>query len=205
VINEFVPRPGRDWNNDGIVNVKDEYIEVLNHGTVNVNLGSGYSLDDEVNIGSAPYRLPAVTLRPGERYVFYGAETGLLLSDGGDGVRLLRPNGQLMDAYNYSVVGFPDQSFCRLPDNGGADDWNQTCFPTPGNQNSLGGESPVPAEGTSEELFCPIADTQPVEFSRAECEPYGNEIWRPEFWDETGWYGEKTLPEIESKWPVFAD
>lgn len=203
-INEFVPRPGHDWNQDGVVNVGDEYIEVLNHGTVNVNL-SGWSLDDEVNVGSSPYRLPAVTLRPAERYVFYGSETGLLLSDGGDAVRLNKPNGQLMDAYNYSVVGYPDQSYCRLPDNGGADDWNQYCFPTPGLQNSLSGEISAPISGDDQELYCPIADTLPDDFAQAECEPFGNEIWNQEYWDRAGWYGEKPLPGIDSKWPVMAN
>ncbi len=203
VINEFVPRPGHDWNLDGVVNVEDEYVELLNHGVVDVNLG-GYSLDDEVNIGSAPYRLPAVVVRPGERIVFYGSETGLLLGDGGDGVRLLKPNGQLMDAYNYFIVGYPDQSYCRLPDNGGADDWNKNCFPTPGLQNSLGGTS-SPPRGGAIELFCPIADTLPDEFAWAECEPYGHNIWRAAFWDRTGWYDEKYLPGTNGKWPVFAD
>jgi hypothetical protein len=203
-LNEFVPRPGHDWNNDGVVNVGDEYIEVLNHGVVNVNL-SGYSLDDEVNVGSEPYRLPSLTLRPGERYVFYGSETGLLLGDGGDGVRLLKPNGQLADAYNYSVVERPDQSFCRLPDNGGADDWNQNCYPTPGLQNSLNEGETTTANNPSKELYCPIADTLPDDFALAECEPFGNEIWRPEFWDRTGWYGDQYLPGINMKWPVFAN
>jgi len=203
-INEFVPRPGHDWNGDGVVNVKDEYIELLNHGTVNVDL-SGYTLDDEVNIGSTPYRLPAITLRPGDRYVFYGSETGLLLGDGGDAVRLLKPNGQLADAYNYSVVGFPDQSFCRLPDNGGADDWNTNCFPTPGLQNSLNGESLAPANDSGKGLYCPIADTQPSAFAQAECEPFGNNIWNSEFWDHTGWYGEKSLPWLQGRWSVFAN
>jgi hypothetical protein len=203
-LNEFVPRPGHDWNNDGIVNVGDEYIEVLNHGVVNVNL-SGYSLDDEVNVGSAPYRLPAVTLRPGERYVFYGSETGLLLGDGGDGVRLLKPNGQLADAYNYTVVERPDQSFCRLPDNGGADDWNQNCYPTPGLQNSLNQGESITSNTPEQELYCPIADTLPDAFAEAECEPYGNNIWRPEFWDRTGWFGDQNLPGIQLKWPVFAN
>jgi hypothetical protein len=202
-INEFVPRPGHDWNNDGIVNVGDEYIEVLNHGVVNVNLG-GYSLDDELNVGSAPYRLPEMTLRPGERYVFYGSETGLLLGDGGDGVRLTKPNGQLADAYNYLIVERPDQSFCRLPDNGGADDWSQNCYPTPGVQNSLS-EQTNGSSGNPTELYCPIADTLPEVFVQAECEPFGNNIWRPEFWDQTGWFGDQYLPGIESKWPVFAN
>ncbi len=203
-INEFVPRPGHDWNHDGTVNVGDEYIEILNHGTVDVNL-SGYSLDDEVNIGSNPYRLPSKVLKPGERVVFYGSETGLLLGDGGDGVRLLKPNGQLMDAYNYTIARYPDESYCRLPDNGGADDWNQYCYPTPGLQNSLSGNFAPPSNGISEESSCPISDTLPDPFVQAECDPFGNNIWRSEFWDRTGWYDGKDLPKIDGKWPVFAD
>jgi hypothetical protein len=204
VINEFVPRPGHDWNLDGMINVGDEYVEILNHGVIDVNL-SGYSLDDEVNIGSAPFRLPAVTLKPGERRVFYGKETGLLLSDGGDGVRLLKPSGQLMDAYNYFVVRFPDQSYCRLPDNGGADDWNENCFPTPGLQNSLSGSTINPPTAGDGENLCPIADTLPANFVFAECLPFGNNIWNPAYWDRFGWYGETYLPKSPGKWPVFVD
>jgi hypothetical protein len=203
-INEFVPRPGHDWNNDGVINVGDEYIELLNHGVVDVNL-SGYSLDDEVNLGSTPYRLPSITLKPGERHVFYGSETGLLLSDGGDGVRLLKPNGQLADAYNYTVVRFPDQSYCRLPDNGGLDDWNQNCFPTPGLQNSLSGTIVNPPTANGAENLCPIADTLPPDFVLAECSPFGNNIWNPAYWDKFGWFDGKDLPESPGKWPIFAD
>jgi hypothetical protein len=57
----------------------------------------------------------------------------------------------------------------------------------------------------SGELFCPIADTLPDDFALAECDPFGHNIWRPAFWDRTGWYGEKYLPETNGKWPVFAD
>jgi hypothetical protein len=198
-----VPRPGHDWNNDGVVNVGDEFIELINHGVIDVNL-SGYSLDDEVNIGSSPFRLPSVTLRPGERRVFYGSETNLLLSDGGDGVRLILPNGQLGDAFNYRVVRFPDQSYCRLPDNGGLDDWNENCFPTPGLQNSLAGTVDPPTSGDADEL-CPIADTLPIDFVLAECPPFGNNIWNPTYWDRTGWYNERFLPESPGKWNVFVD
>jgi hypothetical protein len=203
VINEFVPRPGHDWNHDGVINVGDEYIELLNHGTVDVNL-SGWRLDDEVNVGSTPYSLPAKTIKPGERIVFYGSDTGLLLGDGGDAVRLLKPNGQLIDAYNYTIARYPDESFCRLPDNGGADDWNQFCFPTPGIQNSLSGNFASPSTA-SEQPSCPISDMLPDDFIQAECDPFGNNIWRPEFWDKTGWYDEKDLPSIDGKSPVFAD
>lgn len=202
-INEFVPRPGHDWNNDGVINVGDEYIELLNHGVIPVTL-SGYTLDDEVNIGSTPFPLPAVTLQPGERIVFYGSQTGLLLSDGGDGVRLLKPNGQLGDAYNYTVVRHPDQSYCRLPDNGGLDDWNENCFPTPGLKNALGGNVPNPPASGGVEPLCPISDTLPRDFILAECPPFGN-IWSRFYWDEEGWLGEKILPDVDSQWDVFVD
>ena len=33
-----VPRPGHDWNLDGVINTGDEYIELLNHGVIDVNL-----------------------------------------------------------------------------------------------------------------------------------------------------------------------
>jgi len=203
-INEFVPRPGHDWNNDGVVNTGDEYVEIINHGTIDVNL-SGYSLDDEVNVGSSPFRFPATVLKPGDRVVFYGSETGLLFSDGGDGVRLLKPNGQLMDAYNYFVVRFPDQSYCRLPDNGGLDDWNQNCFPTPGLQNSLSGSFVSPPTSGEVVPLCPIADTLPNDFAFAECDPFGHNIWDPEYWDKFGWFDEKNLPDSPGKWPLFVD
>jgi hypothetical protein len=171
---------------------------------VDVNL-SGYALDDEVNIGSNPYRLPSIVLKPGERYVFFESETGLLLSDGGDGVRLLKPNGQLGDAYNYTVVRHPDHSYCRYPDNGGADDWNTNCFPTPWLQNSLSGVVVPTPEGGVVESACPLSDTQPADFIWAECQPFGQNIFRPAFWDRTGWFGERYLPDSLGKWPVFAD
>ncbi|HSM71590.1 MAG TPA: lamin tail domain-containing protein, partial [Anaerolineales bacterium] len=204
-INEFVPRPGHDWNNDGLINTDDEYIELLNHGVVDVNL-AGYRLDDEVNIGSPPFTLPSVILKPGERIVFYGSQTGLLLSDGGDGVRLLKPNGQLADAYNYFVVNFPDQSFCRLPDNGGADDWNTNCYPTPGLRNALSGSIlGPPTRGDEDKPLCPIADTLPEEFTLAECPGFGNGIWNRDYWDKFGWYDEMSLPNVDGKWEVYAD
>jgi hypothetical protein len=203
-INEFVPRPGHDWNHDGVVNTGDEYIEILNHGVIDVNL-SGYSLDDEVNVGSSPFRLPSTTIKPGERIVFFGSQTGLQLSDGGDAVRLLKPNGQLADAYNYSVVRFPDESFCRLPDNGGLDDWNQFCFPTPGLPNSQS-QSAINAPTTGEQApACPISDTLPQDFFFAECLPSGSNIWNPAYWDRTGWFDGQYLPGSSNKWPLFGN
>ena len=203
-INEFVPRPGHDWNNDGIVNTGDEYIEVLNHGVIDVNL-SGYSLDDEVNIGSSPFSLPAVTLKPGQRMVFYESQTNIHLDDGGDGVRLIKPNGQLADAYNYPIAEYPDQAYCRLPDNGGLDDWNTNCYPTPGLPNALNAALAPPVAGiNSVERACPIADNLPLDFVWAECPSFGN-IWSPFYRDATGLFGEKFIPNNNSKWDSYVD
>jgi len=205
-INEFVPRPGHDWNNDGVINTGDEYIELINHGVVDVNL-SGYSLDDEVNVGSAPYPLPAVIIKPGQRMVFYGSQTGIHLDDGGDAVRLNKANGQLVDAYNYTVAKYPDQSYCRLPDNGGLDDWNTDCYPTPGLKNTLNGNVgavPLLPGSDGAKMVCPIGDNLPFAFALAECPSFGN-IWSRFYWDKNGWFGEMIIPNRNSKWDVYVD
>lgn len=184
-ISEFLPRPGHDWNNDGKVDVYDEFIEIINAGTVDVDL-SAYELDDEQDQGSDPYSLPEVTLKPGERVVFYAEETGILLSDAGETVRLLDVYGNVIDARTYSVVRYPDQSTCRLPDRMGY--WNFPCFPTPGNPNALTGTFPsLPQTRDGSALpVCLLADTIPQEFVQAECFANGGDIWNRQFWDGYG-------------------
>jgi hypothetical protein len=161
--------------------VFDEFIEIINAGSIDVNL-SAYRVDDEENLGSSPYTLPSLTLKPGERAVFYASETGILLSDAGDTVRLLR-GSTVVDAYTYSVVGYPDQSWCRIPDRLGY--WNDPCFPTPGNPNSLTGTIPLPSGPLSgyRPRVCLLPDTTPDEFVYAECEAGGDEIWSRQYWD----------------------
>jgi len=182
-ISEFLPRPGYDWNNDGVVDVFDEFIEIINAGQIDVNLSS-YRLDDEENLGSVPYTLPSITLKPGERAVFYGEETGILLSDAGDTVRLLRGSSTVVDAYTYGVVRYPDQAWCRIPDRLGY--WNEPCFPTPGNPNALTGTTPSPPEYVIgyHPKICLLADTTPAVFIYAECEVGGDEIWNRRYWDK---------------------
>jgi hypothetical protein len=181
-ISEFLPRPGHDWNNDGVVDVLDEFIEIINAGRIDVNL-SAYRLDDEANLGSSPYTLPNITLKPDERAVFYGSETGILLNDSGDTVRLLR-GSTVIDAYTYGVVGYPDQSWCRLPDRMGY--WNHPCFPTPNNPNALTGTAPLPPESQTsyQPPVCLLPDNTPEEFVYAECEAGGNGIWNRQYWDK---------------------
>ncbi len=180
-ISEFLPRPGHDWNNDGVVDVFDEFIEIINAGRIDINL-SAYRLDDEQSIGSVPFTLPNITLKPDERAVFYASDTGILLSDAGDTVRLLRGN-TVVDAYTYPVVRAPDQSWCRIPDRLGY--WNDPCFPTPNNPNALTGTIPLPAKPVPGFLpkVCLLPDTTPDVFVYAECEAGGEGIWNRQFWD----------------------
>lgn len=201
-ISEFLPRPGHDWNNDGKVDVFDEFIEIINAGQIDVDL-SAYKVDDEQDLDSAPYTLPDITLEPGERAVFYAAETGILLSDAGDTVRLLR-GSTVVDAYTYTVVRYPDQAWCRIPDRLGY--WNAPCFPTPGNPNALTGTFPQPPGPSTgyRAPVCLLPDTTPEEFVYAECEAGGDGIWNRLYWDGTGFI-EWLLSEETQKWETVLE
>ncbi|CAG1003558.1 hypothetical protein ANAEL_03163 [Anaerolineales bacterium] len=203
VINEFLARPGFDWNQDGRVDVFDEFIEIKNISIVDVNL-NGWKLDDEADSGSTPYVLPNLTLKPGERAIFYGLQTNILLGDGGDTVRLINPNGKIYDAYTYAIAKVEDQSVCRLPDGNGS--WYEDCVPTPNLINSREGEVPtMPGGEAFESPVCDLPDTLPADFLFAECRGYGADIWRSFFWDQFGWQGDRSVYQNMSKWEAFVE
>ncbi|MEW6404867.1 MAG: lamin tail domain-containing protein [Chloroflexota bacterium] len=197
VINEFLPRPGFDWNQDGRIDVFDEFIEIKNIGPVAINI-SGWTLDDG---GTNSFSLPSITLDPGDRVLFYGLETNILLSDGGDQVRLLSSGGVIMDSYTYGIVKEVDQSWCRLPE---GRDWYDDCVPTPGLLNTREGEVPaMPPRNPLQPAICQLPDTLPSDFLFAECNGYGANMWSSMYWDEDGWQGEQLVPDNESKWQSF--
>jgi len=197
VINEFLPHPRTDWNADGTVNTGDEYIEIINMGVDAISM-KNWKLDDGDG-GSAPYTLPDMTLQPRQIAHFFGSETGISLSDGGDTVRLIKPDGRTADIYTYPVVSATDRTWCRLPDGNGT--WGFICHPTPGRPNTpVDSATAVPESKpvTDEESTCPLADTVPLPVKLAECEGYGLELWdsvREEpFWLPSRW-----------KWDVFIE
>jgi hypothetical protein len=199
VINEFLPHPRTDWNGDGTANTGDEYIELINMGTETVSL-KNWKLDDG-DSGSSPYTLPDVTLLPRQIAIFYQTETGISLSDGGDTVRLYRPEARLVDIYTYPLVAAADRTWCRLPDGTGA--WAFACHPTPGKPNNRI-ESGTPGPGSPPEAEAagavPACLTVPVPLSvlSAECNSPGTEIWSEagsrEIWLESRW-----------KWNLFVE
>jgi len=203
VINEFLARPGYDWNQDGKVDVFDEFIEIKNIGIIDVNL-NGWQLDDEEGSGSAPFKIPAAILKPGQRAIFYGLQTNILLGDGGDTVRLINPNGKIYDAYTYALVRLEDQSVCRLPDGGSG--WYEDCVPTPNLTNTREGTVPsMPGGEVFESPTCELPDTLPADFLFAECRGYGADVWRSFYWDKLGWQGDQPIPENMSKWESFVE
>lgn len=140
VINEVLIRPHHDWEGTGGVTTADEYIELYNPGSLPVHL-RGWWLDDGANAGSRPYDLPGVTISPKGYAVFFRGQTKIALNDGGDTVRLLAPNGDLVDQISYLPVRAYNLSYGRLPD--GSDHFHYGLWPTPREPN-LVFEEPLP-------------------------------------------------------------
>jgi hypothetical protein len=134
VINEVLPRPHYDWEGTGGVTVSDEFIELYNRGPGGVFL-KGWWLDDEEDSGSRPHDLPAVTLPAGEHIVLFRSKIHIGLNDSGDTVRLLSPDGRVIDQISYLSVRAYNLSYGRLPD--GSSHMAYGLWPTPGEPNLL--------------------------------------------------------------------
>jgi len=140
VINEVLIRPRHDWEGAGGVTTADEFIELYNHGPGEVYL-RGWWLDDAAEGGSSPGDLPGVTIPEHGYAAFFRSFTGVALNDGGDSVRLLAPDGRLIDQVSYLSVRAYNLSYGRLPDGSGHMAYG--LWPTPGEANLLF-EEPIP-------------------------------------------------------------
>jgi hypothetical protein len=116
-------------NVDQTAGTSDEWIELFNAGPFAADLGN-WLLDDAEG-DSAPYLIPAGTLlQPGTFAVFYRSETGILLDDSGDTVRLMEPDGTVTDTITFGPLA-PNSSF-SLDENGV---WHADWEPSPGALN----------------------------------------------------------------------
>lgn len=140
LINEFLPAPYKDWNNDGKLDSDDEWIELYNESGKPVDV-SGWQLDDAKH-GSAPFHIPGGTLlAPHSFRVYFGSETHIGLNNDGDTVRLLHPDATVADKKQYTPLE-TNASAARSPD--GSDNWVITCVPTPGITNCSQEPTPTP-------------------------------------------------------------
>ncbi len=138
VINEVLIRPHYDWEGKGGVDTRDEFIELYNRGPRPVNI-RGWWLDDIRDGCSKPHDLPSITIDPGGYTVFFRSWTHIALNDTGDTVRLLAPDGRLIDQISYLKVRAYNLSYGRLPD--GSRHLKYGLWPTPGWQNIMYEES----------------------------------------------------------------
>ncbi|MFZ2486612.1 MAG: lamin tail domain-containing protein, partial [Anaerolineae bacterium] len=159
-LNEFMPDPTSDWNGDGTATQDDEYIELYNANDFVVDL-SGWQLDDLDDglraqpDGSPPYPLPAgSTIPPHGFLLVFASESNLALNNGGDWVRLLRPDGVLVEAFEYTASR-DDEAYSKTVD--GGDAWTRTYPPSPGASNQSGG-TPTPT-ATPTHTPAPVATT----------------------------------------------
>ena len=129
-----------DWNGDGEANLEDEYIELYNLTGEAIDLG-GWLLDDGEG-GSRPYLIPVgITLPAHGFWLFFRSETGVVLNNTGDDVRLLDPTGGVMDQTSYAS-GRADTPWSRTSDGGGT--WTDAYPPSPGGPNIAPTATPTP-------------------------------------------------------------
>ena len=128
-------------------NLYPDWIELYNGGTRRANL-EGYFITDDPDV---PFkqRLPAqATIAPKGYLLLWAADDAdpsdplhlsFALSQGGEGVWISDPNGNLLDGTDFGWE-LGDQSYARFPDGRGAFKW---CWaPTP--EESNGTECPPP-------------------------------------------------------------
>jgi len=137
-INEFMPNPERDWNNDSAANEDDEWIEIYNANAFEVDL-SNWKLDDVANGGSELYQIPiGTTISANGFLLFFRTQTHIALNNTDDDVRLLKPDSSIADTISYRTSE-SDKSWSRVTD--GAPSFSMDCPPTP---NAANCSIPIP-------------------------------------------------------------
>jgi len=152
-ISEFLPAPKAvDWDGDGQKSSMDEWIELHNDSQEDLDLG-GCMLDDAAGEGSYPFVFPeGTTLLAGEYRVFYRYDTHVILNNEGDSVRLLAPDGVVVDAFDYEQTDY-DVSYSRSQ--GCEGEWVSGWPPSPGEPNATPTPS-APPSTPGMQLYLPL-------------------------------------------------
>ena len=126
-LSEFLPNPKG--------NAANEWVEIANDADTPADL-SGWAIDD-ADGGGSPYHLPQVSVIAPHRLLVITLPKALL-NNGGDTIRLLRPDGSVADQYVYAQSS-ANQSFCRAASN-----W-KLCDPSPNAPNQAASPGTVVA------------------------------------------------------------
>ena len=126
LITELLPDPSSP-----ATDAKDEYIELYNPNDSAVDL-AGYVLQSGTN-WRYKFTIPELVLNPDSYVALYSAQTKLTLSNSGTEVRLLDPNGVVVDQISSYGTAKTGQGW--MVDTDGA--WQWTTGPTPGAPNNL--------------------------------------------------------------------
>ncbi|MBC2579699.1 lamin tail domain-containing protein [Clostridium sp. DJ247] len=120
-INEILPAPSSG----------SEWVELYNNTDTAIDIGD-YYIDDIVNGGGSPYKIPAGTTIPARG--FWTKDFSSYFNNGGDSVRILSTDGvTVLDEYSYGSTA-SDVSWYRVP-NGGTWQAYPTSTPTKGSSN----------------------------------------------------------------------
>ncbi len=130
-LNELLPAPKDTFD--------EEWVELYNAGSTTADL-SGWKIDD-IEGGSAPITIPEGShIAPGEVLLIPLGK--VILNNGGDEARLLRPDGSIADSFVYSNSQ-PDQSYSRNPTD---NTWSNTLPSSPGTPNPAFATEETPAD-----------------------------------------------------------
>jgi len=131
VLNEILPNPDSDWNNNSVNETyDDEWVELYNKGNITINLNN-WLLGDKVK----NYTFSNISLCSDCFLVLYGSNTSLQLNNNDEEIFLYNSSGNLIYNYSYSSSS-KDFSFGRCGEN-----WNSSLTPTPGAENNCSGGS----------------------------------------------------------------
>lgn len=157
-LSEFLPAPRSvDWDGNGQADSRDEWIELYNASETDVDLG-GWTLDDRAGQGSNPHVFAAGTMIASGGYaVFFLRDTGVALNNDGDEIRLLAPDGQLVDQVAYEHAQY-DVSYSRTGTCTGA--WVTDLVPSPGQANPVPTPSPTVTPSPRSPIYLPLAFRQ---------------------------------------------
>lgn len=131
IINEFLPSPETDWNKDKEADKYDEWIELYNKGSFDIDL-ENWVIGDST---TQKYTIKDLSIKAGQYSVIYRSDYKLALNDtGGDCVKLHHPNkDEPLDSVCYTEKAEKDMAYALNKEG----KWAWTTTPTPEKENII--------------------------------------------------------------------